>query len=108
VLYWIVAAIPAYLVCVRRQVPSPGLAFIPFVGPVIAILRSIGTTAWLTVLGVIPGIAFFFYLWLAFTVPARHARSTVWGIWFIIPLANLVGFYVYALTLPGQLMLSPE
>ena len=99
-LLWLVAGgIPAYVVCERLNVSYPGLAFIPGVGPTIAILRSIKTSAWATLLGVIPIVSIFFYVWLAFTVPSRHGRFSAWGIWFIVPLANVVGFFVYAFTL---------
>ena len=80
--------------------PLPGLAFIPIVGPWIAVLRSIGTSAWVALLALVPVASLGLGIWMAFTVPSRHGRSTLWGIWFIVPLANIVGFWVYAFTLP--------
>ena len=104
ILLWFVTAIPvgvpAYVVCARRNVPLPGLAFIPFVGPWIAILRSIRTNAWATLLVLVPLVSIVFAIWTAFTVPPRHGRSSLWGVWFIVPLANIVGFWFYAFTLP--------
>ena len=102
---WIPLGIPAYVVCSRRSVSLPGLAFIPFVGPWIAVLRSIGTTAWASLLALVPVVSIVFGIWLAFAIPARHGRSALWGIWFILPLANIVGFWVYAFTLPRQPLL---
>jgi hypothetical protein len=92
--------IPAYVVCARRHVPLPGLAFIPFVGPWIAILRSIRTSAWATLLLLVPIASLVFSIWAAFTVPSRHGRSTLWGVWFVLPLLNIVGFWFYAFSLP--------
>jgi hypothetical protein len=92
--------IPAYVVCSRRNVPLPGLAFIPFVGPWIAILRSIGTSAWAALLVVVPVASLGLAVWLAFVVPSRHTRSKLWGLWFILPLLNIIGFWFYAFTLP--------
>jgi hypothetical protein len=101
VLFPIPVGIPAYVVCSRRNVSLPGLAFIPFVGPWIAMLRSIGTSAWATLLVLVPVASLGLAVWMAFTVPSRHGRSTLWGIWLIVPLANIVGFWVYAFTLPS-------
>jgi uncharacterized protein DUF5684 len=101
--FWVVAVavigIPAYVVGERRRVESPWLAFVPLVGPYIVILRSIGRSGWLSLLMLIPLIDIVFGIWLAFTVPAAHRRETAWGIAFIIPLVDLVAFYVYAFTL---------
>jgi len=44
----------------------------------------------------------FFGLWAAFTIPARHSRTSAWGIWFILPLVNIIGFWVYAFTLHDE------
>ncbi len=90
----------AFTVAKRRLDPSPGLAFIPFVGPWIAILRSIGTSAWWVVVLFVPVASLVFAMWTAFTLPARHLRTRWWGLVFLVPLLNLIAFYVYALTLP--------
>lgn len=94
--------IPAYVVGLRRDVPLPGLAFIPLIGPWIAMLRSIGTSAWAALLVFVPLVSIVFGIWMAFTVPSRHGRSALWGIWFIVPLLNIVGFWFYAFTLQGS------
>jgi hypothetical protein len=94
-----ILSVPAYIVGSRLRVQQPGLAFIPFVGAWIVILRSARINAWLTILAVIPYVNFVFGIWAAFKIPSRHGRSTAWGICFIIPLVNLIGFWVYAFTL---------
>jgi hypothetical protein len=33
-------------------------------------------------------------------VPFRHGRSTLWGVWFVLPILNIVGFWFYAFSLP--------
>jgi len=96
----VAVSVPAYVVGQRRDVPNSGLAFIPFVGPWIVILRSIRTSAWLTILACIPFVSLVFGIWAAFTVPIRHSRTAWWGVAFIIPFVNFVGFWVYAFTLP--------
>jgi hypothetical protein len=94
-----VAGIPAYVVCARRNVSLPGLAFIPLIGPWIAVLRSIGTSGWAALLACIPLVGIVFAIWAAFTIPSRHDRTELWGVWFMVPLVNIVGFWAYAFTL---------
>jgi hypothetical protein len=94
--------VPAFIVGVRRRVSSPGLAFIPFVGPWIVILRSIGTSAWLAIGALVPLANLILAIWAAFTVPVRHGMSRWWTLPFLIPFANYVAFWIYAVTLPQQ------
>ncbi len=95
----VLPSIPAYIVCERRGVGSPGLAFIPIVGPTIVILQSIETSAWASLWLLLPPLSLVFGIWLAFMVPIRQRRSAFWGFWFVVPVLNLIGFYVYAFTL---------
>ena len=102
--FWLAAlvlsTVAAFIVGKRRGVPSPGLAFIPFLGPWIVILRSIGTSAWWVLALFIPlGGGLVFAIWAAFTVPARHGRTRWWALPFLVPLVNLIAFLIYALTL---------
>jgi hypothetical protein len=94
--------VPAFIVAQRRGVPSPGLAFIPFVGPWIVILRSIGTSAWLAIGALVPLANLVLAIWAAFTVPVRHGMSRWWTLPFLIPFVNYVAFWIYAVTLPQQ------
>src|SRR4051812_25290679 len=93
---YLLLAVPAFIVCQRRNVELAGLAFIPFVGPWIAILRSARLSPWLTILALIPLVNIVFALYAAFTIPGRHGRTAAWGIWFIVPLVDIIGFWVYA------------
>jgi hypothetical protein len=95
----VVVGIPAFVVGQRRRVDSPGIAFVPFVGAWIVILRSIGRSGWLAVLSVIPLVALGLYIWVAFRVPTEHGRTSWWTLPFLIPGANVVAFWVYAFTL---------
>jgi hypothetical protein len=94
--------VPAFVVGRRRGISLAWVAFIPIVGPWITVLRSIGSSAWLTVLTLVPLVDIFFGLWAAFTIPGRHGRNTAWGIWFILPVLNVIGFWAYAFTMPDE------
>ena len=98
---------PAYKVGDRLGVPNPGLAFIPIVGPYIVIWRSIGSSGWNTLFLFIPLVNVGAAIWLAYTVPTRHGRSQAWCLWFVIPRLNILGFWVYALTLAPHSDLKP-
>ena len=54
--------VPAFVVGQRRGVEAPGIAFVPYVGAWIVILRSIGRSGWLAVLALIPIVALGLYL----------------------------------------------
>jgi hypothetical protein len=97
--FFVGLAVPAYVVGRRRGVSNPGVAFIPFIGPTLVILWSIGRSGWLCILGLVPLVALVFDIWLAFVVPAGHGRTRWWALAFLIPLAQLAAFYVYAFTL---------
>jgi hypothetical protein len=97
--FWIVWAIPFYVVGSRVGVVHPGEAFIPFVGPYIAILHSIKRSGWLCLLGLLPLVSFVFVLWLVFVVPTEHRRTQWWSLPFLIPGVNLIAYYAYAFTL---------
>jgi hypothetical protein len=38
-------------------------------------------------------------IYLAYIVPTRHGRSQAWTLWFVIPVCNIAGLWVYAYTL---------
>ena len=99
VLFVVVLGVPAYVVGRRRGVSNPGLAFVPFIGPTLVILWSIGRSGWLCLLGLVPLVALVFDIWLAFVVPAEHGRTRWWALAFLIPLVQVASFYVYAFTL---------
>jgi hypothetical protein len=94
-----VISIPAYVVGTRTGVASPGIAFVPFLGPYIVLLESIRRSGWLCLLSLVPLVSLVFVIWLAFTIPAAHGRTQLWGIAFLIPVINLFAFYAYAFSL---------
>jgi hypothetical protein len=99
VLVFAILPIPAFVVGQRRRVKAPGIAFVPYVGAWIVILRSIARSGWLAILALIPLVAWIFGIWAAFTVPSEHGRTRWWALPFLIPGVNLVAFWVYAFTL---------
>lgn len=96
---FLVVAVPAYVVGRRSGVSAAAIAFIPLVGPTIVILWSIQRSGWLSVLGLIPLVSIIFHIWLVLTVPAEQERTRWWALPFLIPLVNVIAFYVYAFTL---------
>jgi hypothetical protein len=96
---WILGSIPAFVIGSRLGVVHPGEAFIPFVGPYIVLLHSIKRSGWLCILALIPFVSLFFFLWLIFVIPGDHGRTRWWTLFFLIPLVNVIAYYVYAFTL---------
>jgi hypothetical protein len=94
VLVVVLAGVPSYVIGQRRGVSDAWVAFIPFVGPTIVLLWSIGRSGWMVLLGVIPLVNLVFGIWLLFSVPSNHGRSLLWGL-----LVPLIGMYTYAFTL---------
>ena len=102
ILLIVLPGIPAFVVGQRRGVESPGLAFVPFIGPTLVILWSIGRSGWLCVLGLVPLVNIVFDIWLIIVVPQTHGRSGWWTLAFIIPGVNVIAFYWYAFTLEPE------
>jgi hypothetical protein len=96
---WILGSIPAYVIGERLGVVHAGEAFIPVVGPYIVLLHSIKRSGWLCILGLIPIVSLFFYLWLICVIPGEHGRTRWWILAFLIPLVNVIAYYAYAFTL---------
>jgi hypothetical protein len=92
----VVGGLPAYLIGQRRGVDNLWVSFIPFAGPTIVLLWSIGRSGWLTLLLVVPLVNFAFAIWFLFALPQGHGRSLLWFLGLIVPF----GIYVYALTMP--------
>jgi hypothetical protein len=93
----VVGAVPAYVIGLRRQVRSPGVAFIPYFGATIVFLRSMDITGWAALFVVVPFVNLIFIIWLFFSMPNRHRRTRLWG--FPLLLLPIVGLYIYAFTL---------
>jgi membrane associated rhomboid family serine protease len=98
---------PTYVIGERLDVANPKLAFIPLVGPYIVIWRSIGSSGLKVLFLWIPVVNLAMLIYLAYTVPTRHGRSQAWTLWFVIPLLNIVGFWVYAYTLTPSSTSNP-
>ena len=96
---WILGAIPAYVIGSRLGVVHPGEAFIPIVGSYIVLLHSIKRSGWLCILGLIPIVSLFFYLWLICVIPNDHGRTRWWILAFLIPFVNVLAYFAYAFTL---------
>ena len=96
---WILGSIPAYVIGQRLGVVHAGEAFIPIVGPYIVLLHSIKRSGWLCILGLIPIVSLIFYIWLICVIPSDHGRTRWWILPFLIPLVNVIAYYVYAFTL---------
>ena len=108
-------AIPGYTLAKRRGLSAPGLAFIPLVGLWIVVFRSIGWAGWwlgmlVAVLVALPFAGLAGVAWAGVQVPVVHRRSRWWTAVLAVPAVNLVGYWVYAFTLPkpGALSLSYE
>jgi hypothetical protein len=93
----IVGAVPAYVIGLRRQVRSPGVAFVPYFGATIVFLRSMDISGWAVLFVLVPLVNLFFVIWLFFAMPNRHGRTRLWGLPLL--LLPLVGLYLYAFTL---------
>jgi hypothetical protein len=98
---FVVGAVPAYVIGLRRQVRSPGVAFIPYFGATIVFLRSMDITGWAALFVVVPFVNLIFIIWLFFSMPNRHRRTRLWG--FPLLLLPIVGLYIYAFTLSRDL-----
>jgi hypothetical protein len=93
----VIGGVPAYVIGLRRQVSSPGVAFIPYCGATIVFLRSMDMSGWAALFLLVPFVNLIFIIWLFFSMPNRHRRSRLWG--FPLLLLPVVGLYVYAFTL---------
>jgi hypothetical protein len=95
----LIGGLPAYVIGQRSRVRDAWVAFIPFVGPCIVLLWSVGRSSWLLLLLLVPLVNICFATWLLFALPSYHRRSLLWGIGLLVP---VVGICVYALTLSPQ------
>jgi len=91
----------AYLIAKKRRADRPAVAFVPYFGPFIAILRTIDSTGWASLLIVVPIVNVVWAVLFGLTVPQKHGRTRWWApcfflsALFIVPVALIP----YALTL---------
>ena len=104
-----VGGIPGYVLAKRRGLSNPMVAFVPFVGLWIVLFESIGRSGWLGMLAFVPYVGWFVLpVWTGIELPAHHGRTRWWTAILAIPLLNLVGYWVYAFTLPKHLGASGQ
>src|SRR3954447_18700999 len=103
-------SIPAYVVASRRDVPQPGLAFIPWVGPFIVLLRAARRSGWLAFLLLLSALgALILDIMIALNLPRSQGRSGWWTLALMLPVVNIVAYFVYAFTLePRPAELQPS
>lgn len=93
--------IPGYVLAKRRELSNPAVAFVPFVGLPIVLFESIGRSGWLGLLSFVPYIGWFGVpIWTGIEMPAYHGRTRWWTPLLAVPGLNLVGYWLYAFTLP--------
>jgi hypothetical protein len=96
-----VCGIPGYVIAARSGVSSPAVAFVPFLGLWIALFESMRRSGWLALLVLVPTVgAVAVLVWTAAELPRGHGRSQWWTLPLVIPGLNLVGYWIYAFTLP--------
>ena len=99
-LAFLVFGIPAYIVGKRSSVPDSGVAFIPFVGPYIVLLRASRISAWWTVLVLVPYLgALALDIWIAIVLPKENGRDRWWTLALLVPGVNIIAYWIYAFTL---------
>ena len=97
--------LPAFIVGKRCDVLQPWIAFVPFVGYWIVLLRAVWTSAWWTLVALTPA-GIFLYVWLAFVMPiSALSVGLVDGRPHLSP---LIGLYWYALTLQPRQKQKPK
>ena len=101
--------IPGYVLAKRRGLRNPIVAFVPFVGLWIVLFESIGRSGWLAMLALVPYVGLLVLpVWTGIELPAHHGRSRWWTAILAVPLLNLVGYWVYAFTLPKHVSASGQ
>jgi hypothetical protein len=96
----LVAGIPGFVIAQRRGSSNPWVAFVPFVGLWIVLCESAGQSGWFGVLAFIPMVGLIISLWMAIAVPPAHGRSQWWTAALVVPGVNILGYWLYAFTLP--------
>ncbi len=83
VLLAVTQGIWAFIIAKRRRAQGPGVAFVPIFGPFIAILRTIESSGWASLLLVVPFVNIVWIVLLGLTVPQKHGRTRWWAPCFI-------------------------
>jgi len=99
-LFGFVPGIPGYVIAQRRGLSNPWVAFVPLVGLWIVLCESVGENGWIGLVALIPLFGLALAISLAVKVPGAHGRSRWWSLALIVPVLNILGYWVYAFTLP--------
>jgi hypothetical protein len=100
-----IPGVPAFVIAQRRELSSPWVAFVPFVGLWIVLSESAGHSGWFGLAALIPTLGtVVLSIWMAVEVPGKHGRSQWWTAALIIPGLNLIGYWAYAFTLPAPVL----
>jgi len=97
---WVAMTLPCYVLGRRRGVSKTWIAFIPLVGSVIVLLRSIPASLWFLLGLLVPVVLLVI---LAVELPRRHGRSWWWTLGFLVPYVDLLVLYLYAFTSPERI-----
>lgn len=100
--------VPGYVIGQRRGLAAAWVAFIPFVGLWIVLIRSVGRGGWwllllVSLIVLLPFVGLLVAsIWMGVEVPTHHRRSPRWSALLVVPVVNYVGYWFYAFTLPRQ------
>jgi hypothetical protein len=104
----LIFSIPAYLIATRSGIADAGLAFIPFVGPFIVLLRVCRQSAWWALLFLLPYLGILVLIvWVSIAVPPANGRSQWWTLALLVPGVSTVAWWVYALTVEEPRPVTP-
>lgn len=98
----LVVGVPGFVIAQRRGLSNPWVAFVPLVGLWIVLCESTGQSGWVALFALIPLIGVVISLWMAVAVPVAHGRRRWWTLALVVPGANLVGYWLYAFSLPRR------
>jgi hypothetical protein len=97
--FWVAPTLACYVLGRRCGVSKAWIAFIPLVGWVIVLLRSMPASLWF-LLGL--AVPFVLIVFLAIELPRRHGRSWWWTLGFLVPYVDVLVLYLYAFTSPER------
>ena len=98
--FYLFFAMPAFVIAQRRGQKNAWAAFVPWVGPWIVLVESMGQSGWLSLLVFTPYVGpLVMIVWTGVEMPQRHGRSGWWRAALAVPVVNFVALWLYALTL---------
>ena len=98
--FYLFFALPAFVIAQRRGQKNAWAAFVPWLGPWIVLVESIGQSGWLSLLVFFPYVGpLVMIVWTGVEMPQKHSRSAWWCAGLAVPGVNFVALWLYALTL---------